>query len=124
MAASEDRAGRIPAGIWQREIEGTKAYDEQEAITLDWNEILGAKKTGWCADCGAAGSRRARKKRPGAHLVQDDRFGRSGALARDASCMSSDWRRPNPCWRHSGRGQSRCVLPKPSPTNRQRALPE
>ncbi len=32
--------------IWQREIDGTSATDEQQPITLDWNEILGAKQGG------------------------------------------------------------------------------
>ncbi len=32
--------------IWQREIDGTTAIDEQQPLTFDWNEILGAKQSG------------------------------------------------------------------------------
>ncbi len=32
--------------VWQREIAGTTETDTEQTLTLDWNEILGAKKSG------------------------------------------------------------------------------
>ena len=39
----DDLPGQV---VWQREFVAKAAIDEQETITLDWNEILGAKQTG------------------------------------------------------------------------------
>ena len=37
---------RLPAATWQRDVDGTSQVDVKREISLDWNEILGGKKSG------------------------------------------------------------------------------
>jgi uncharacterized protein YfaS (alpha-2-macroglobulin family) len=56
--------------VWQQELAATGAVDEKEEISLDWNEILGANKTGVVLlTAEQAGEPAKPGERPGAQVI-------------------------------------------------------
>ena len=68
--AKADLAQMPGQTVWQQELAGTTAVDEKEEIALDWNEILGANKTGVVLiTAEQAGEPAVPNQRPGAQAI-------------------------------------------------------